>query len=292
METDHGQVAVDALVELLDLEALEVNLFRGVSPDEDRQRVFGGQVAGQALVAAGRTVPPEAAARVHSLHAYFLRPGDPKVPIVYEVDRSRDGRSFVTRRVVAIQHGEAIFHLQSSFHRREAGFDHQPAMPDVPGPTEVPSLDDEARPLLERLGIRTDGPRPIEIRHVSTPRWLDPSPAKPEVLVWIRAAGRLPDDPVLHTCVAAYFSDLTLLDVSLAAHGRSMLDGGIMMASLDHAMWFHRPFRADEWMLYQQRSPSSSGGLGLTGGAIFTREGALAITVMQEGLIRPLDPSP
>jgi acyl-CoA thioesterase-2 len=284
------QAAVDELVELLDLERLEVNLFRGVSPDDDRQRVFGGQVAGQALVAAGRTVEGFA---VHSLHAYFLRPGDPKVPIIYEVDRTRDGRSFVTRRVVAIQHGEAIFHLQASFHAQEDGFDHQSDMPPgLPDPETLPDWSTWAGPLREKLGPWAERPQPIDVRHVGKPRWCDPSPRPPESFAWIRANGQLPDDPVLHTCVAAYASDLLLLDVSLAPHGRSWLDGTIMMASLDHAMWFHRPFRADEWLLYHQRSPSAHGGLGLSEGCIYTRDGSLAVTVMQEGLIRPTDGRP
>jgi acyl-CoA thioesterase-2 len=282
-----GQEAVDELVALLDLERLEVNLFRGVSPPEERQRVFGGQVAGQALVAAGRTVDSEF--RVHSLHAYFLRPGDTKIPIVYEVDRSREGRSFTTRRVVAIQHGQVIFHLQASFHTDEPGYDHQEEMPEVPDPETVPSLAEEQRTLLEQRGVR-GGPRPIDIRHVNVPRWMDPSPGQPESLVWIRADGKLPDDPVLHTCVAAYASDMTLLDVTLAPHGQTFLRGEVMMASLDHAMWFHRPFRADEWLLYHQTTPNAHGGLGLSRGSIFTQQGELAMTVMQEGLIRPIAP--
>jgi acyl-CoA thioesterase II len=278
--------AVDELIEILDLERLEVNLFRGVSPHDDRQRVFGGQVAGQALVAAGRTVE---GVGVHSLHAYFLRPGDPTVPIIYEVDRTRDGRSFTTRRVVAIQHGKAIFHLQASFHAEEPGYDHQREMPDVPDPETLPSWADWAKSAGEKLGPWADKRRPIDVRPVGPPRWVEPSPRPPHDLVWIRANGPLPDDPVLHTCVAAYASDLLLLDVSLAPHGRAWPDDGIMMASLDHAMWFHRPFRADEWLLYEQHSPSSHGGLGLAAGAIFTREGSYAVTVMQEGLIRPVD---
>ena len=278
--------AVDELVEILDLEQLEVNLFRGVSPDDERQRVFGGQVAGQALVAAGRTVSDIG---VHSLHAYFLRPGDPTVPIIYDVDRTRDGRSFTTRRVVAIQHGQAIFHLQASFHVDEPGYDHQRQMPPAPDPDTLPSWADWAKSSAERLGPWADRRSPLEVRPVAPPRWVDPSPRPPDDLVWIRANGRLPDDPVLHTCVAAYASDLMLLDVSLAPHGRAWPDDRIMMASLDHAMWFHRPFRADEWLLYQQHSPSAHGGLGLAFGVIFTLDGTHAMTVMQEGLIRPLD---
>jgi acyl-CoA thioesterase-2 len=243
-------------------------------------------VAGQALVAASRTVEGVA---VHSLHAYFLRPGDPAVPIIYEVDRTRDGRSFTTRRVVAIQHGKAIFHLQASFHVEEPGFDHQREMPAAPDPETLPSWAEWAKSAAEKLGPWADRERPIDVRPVAPPRWVDPSPRRPSDLVWIRANGRLPDDPVLHTCVAAYASDLTLLDVSLAPHGRSWPDGGVMMASLDHAMWFHRPFRADEWLLYEEHSPTASGALGLGAGAIFTRDGVYAMTVMQEGLIRPVE---
>lgn len=291
--------ALDALVALLDLERLEVNLFRGVSPDEERQRVFGGQVAGQALVAAGRTVPPAddgAPDRsVHSLHAYFLRPGDPKVPIVYEVDRIRDGRSFTTRRVVAIQHGRAIFNLQASFHRSEPGAEYQAEMAEAPDPDTLPSFRERVEPFRAELGDWIDRPRPIDIRHVDTPIWLAKElEAREEQLVWIRADGRLPDDPLLHVCVVTYASDFTLLDSTLLPHGRPGLGEGaeeVMMASLDHAMWFHRPFRADEWLLYQQRPISDSGARGLAGGLIFTHDGRLAVTVIQEGLIRPVGPT-
>lgn len=277
---------VDELIEILDLERLEVNLFRGVSPDDDRQRVFGGQVAGQALVAAGRTVD---GIGVHSLHAYFLRPGDPAVPIIYEVDRTRDGRSFTTRRVKAIQHGQAIFHLQASFHVEEEGFDHQSEMPDVPDPETLPTWAEWAGPLAEKLGPWAERPKPIDVRHLGPPRWVESSPRAPESFVWIRADGRLPDDPVLHTCVAAYASDLTLLDVSLAPHGRLWLDGTVMMASLDHAMWFHRPFRADEWLLYAQETPNAGGARGFARGQVFTQTGDLVVSVVQEGLIRVSD---
>ncbi|MGQ0824048.1 MAG: acyl-CoA thioesterase II [Actinomycetota bacterium] len=283
--------ALDELISLLQLEQLEVNLFRGLSPDENRQRVFGGQVAGQALIAAGRTV---SRGDVHSLHAYFLRPGDPKVPIIYEVDRIRDGRSFTTRRVVAIQHGRAIFNLSSSFHAPEPGPEHQYPMPDAPDPDSLPTLAErlaghEGRfpePVLEWMRRE----RPIETRSASLPRWLDPEPGtrEPEQLVWFRANGDLPDDPLLHNCVVAYASDLTLLDTATMAHARSWDDDRYMIASLDHAMWFHRPFRADEWMLYHQKSPSAQGGRGLAEGFIYRRDGALVVTVIQEGLIRPV----
>ncbi len=291
--------ALDGLIELLDLERLEVNLFRGVSPDEERQRVFGGQVAGQALVAAMRTVEmtTERAGgdvggdrTVHSLHAYFLRPGDPRAPIVYEVDRIRDGRSFTTRRVVAVQHGRAIFNLQASFHRHEEGFDHESAMPPAPAPESVPTLNERLQAHGERLAEWIDRPRPIDIRHVDEPIWLarDFEP-RHEQLVWIRADGELPDDPTLHACVVTYASDFTLLDSTLLPHGRA--DDGVMMASLDHAMWFHRPFRADEWLLYHQRPLSDAGARGLAEGLIFTRDGRHAVTVIQEGLIRPVRPA-
>jgi len=273
------------LVDLLDLEPLEVNLFRGVSWKDDRPRVFGGQVAGQALVAAGRTVDEDK--NVHSLHAYFLRPGDPTVPIIYEVDRIRDGKSFTTRRVVAIQRGEAIFNLQASFHVHEEGLEHQVPMPEAPPPETLPRSDEMQPPATGRLWSR----QPVDIRYVEGPPW-EREPAEPaRQLVWIRADGELPDDPVLHTCVVAYASDYTLLGASLVPHGRSYFRDDVMMASLDHAMWFHRPFRADEWLLYSQTSPSASGGRGLSYGAIFRQDGALAVSVVQEGLIRPVDPT-
>ena len=280
--------ALDALVGLLDLEPIEVNIFRGRSPDEKRQRVFGGQVAGQALVAAGRTVTLGA---VHSLHANFLRPGDPAVPILYEVDRIRDGRSFTTRRVVAIQHGHAIFNLSSSFHVTEPGFDHQTAMPEVPAPETLPTFREQMAPWRERLGDWYTRPRPIDTRLVDPPsqdRARGPRP--PRQRVWLRADGRLPDDPLLHACVVAYASDMTLLDSVLLPHGVSWDDGVAMMASLDHVMWFHRPFRADEWLLYDQESPSAAGGLGLARGGIFTKAGALVVSVAQEGLVRARRP--
>jgi acyl-CoA thioesterase-2 len=284
--------ALDDLIDILELEQLEVNLFRGVSPQEDRQRVFGGQVAGQALVAAGRTVDPER--HVHSLHAYFLRPGDPLVPIVYEVDRIRDGRSFTTRRVVAIQHGKAIFNLQSSFQVIESGPEHQYPMPDAPDPDALPTIRERLEPYADRFPpafhdwIRRD--RPIDTRSAQLPRWLDPDPGvrEPEQLVWIRADGSLPDDPLLHACIVVYASDFTLLDTAVMAHARSWDDDRFMMASLDHAMWFHRPFRADEWLLYHQKSPSAYGARGLAEGFIYRRDGALTTMVIQEGLIRPV----
>ena len=281
--------ALDELIALLDLERLEVNLFRGVSWKDDRPRVFGGQVAGQALVAASRTVECVGEHRnVHSLHAYFLRPGDPSIPIVYDVDRIRDGKSFTTRRVVAIQHGEAIFNLQASFHVDESGLDHQVEMPDAPPAESLPRADELEPPSPGRLWSR----QPVDIRYVDGPPWDRQQSPSARQLVWIRADGRLPDDPVLHTCIVAYASDYTLLGSSLVPHGVSYWRDDIMMASLDHAMWFHRPFRADEWLLYSQMSPSASGGRGLAYGGIFRQDGALAVSVVQEGLIRQItDPS-
>jgi acyl-CoA thioesterase II len=279
--------ALDELVNILDLEAIEVNVFRGVSPRDKRQRVFGGQVAGQALVAAARTVPPDR--RVHSLHAYFLRPGDVAVPILYEVDRIRDGRSFTTRRVVAIQHGHAIFNLAASFHTGESGLDHQAPMPPAPDPESLPTFAEYFAPYAERMGDWYDRPRPIDLRYVDPPAPLEHRAGEPGPFgqrVWLRADGRLPDDAVLHTCIVTYASDLTLLDTALLPHGLTWEENKIVMASLDHAMWFHRPFRADDWLLYDQDTPSSSTARGLARGSIFTADGQLVVSVVQEGLIR------
>ena len=277
--------ALDDLVSLLDLEVIEVNIFRGISPEENRVRVFGGQVAGQSLVAASRTVD-ENSRHVHSLHAYFLRPGDPTAPILYQVDRLRDGRSFTTRRVVAIQHGEVIFNLQASFHSFEPGLDWQiPAPRDLPDPETLPDFKTRMAPYKEQIGEWYDRPRPIDLRYIGDPH----ARAGIETAgqqVWLRADGTLPDDPVLHACIATYASDMTLLDTALLPHGLGWGDNGVQMASLDHAMWFHRPFRADDWHLYDQRALSTSNSRGLAGGSIFTKEGHLAVTVVQEGLIR------
>ena len=279
------QQALDDVVELLDLEAIEVNIFRGQSPEEDRQRTFGGQVAGQALVAAARTVDPSV--RIHSLHAYFLRPGDPTAPILYEVDRIRDGRSFTTRRVVAIQHGKAIFNMSVSFHVPEGGYEHQFDSPvsETPAPDTLPDFRQRYAPFAEALGGWYDRPRPIDMRYVD---W-EPEDRRerlpPHQRVWMRAAGRLPDDPVLHACVVTYASDMTLLDTALLPHG-TWHDPNVFMASLDHAMWFHRPFRADEWILYDQDTPSASGGRGLARGLMWDADGNLVVSVVQEGLLR------
>jgi acyl-CoA thioesterase-2 len=281
--------ALDALVALLDLEQIERDIFRGRSPDgEQRQRVFGGQVAGQALVAAGRTVPADRP--VHSLHAYFIRPGDPAVPLVYLVERVRDGRSFTTRRVTVVQHGKTIFTLSASFQETEPGFfDHFEPMPDVPAPDEVEPTSVRLRRLFGPAVDEYTRDSPIELRHVgplSVEVERDPSLATPDNVVWLRADGDLPDDPLLHVCLMTYASDMTLLDTVLHAHGVSWSDGLIVGASLDHAMWFHRPFRADRWLLYAQDSPSASGGRGLARGEVYTSEGELVVSVVQEGLLR------
>ena len=278
-----SQAALDAVVRLLDLEAIEVNLFRGVSPDEQVQRVFGGQVAGQALVAAARTV---AEGSVHSLHAYFLRPGDPAVPILYQVDRIRDGRSFTTRRVVAIQHGQAIFNMAASFHRHEEGLDYHVAMPEVAPPEALPDAAAEWTELAEFLGDLPQRDRAIDVRYVDGTPLQRRGTTSSQLRVWMRADGQLPDDPVLHTCLLTYASDMTLLDTTLMPHGMSAMDDSIAMASLDHAMWFHRPLRADSWFLYAEDTPSSAGGRGLARGNVFTRDGTLVASVVQEGLIR------
>jgi acyl-CoA thioesterase-2 len=282
-----NQDTLDQLVAVLDLEELELNLFRGRTPKEDRLRVFGGQVAGQALVAAGRTV---AAGSVHSLHAYFLRPGDPSIPILYQVDRIRDGHSFTTRRVVAIQHGNAIFNLSASFQIAESGLEHQIPMPDAPDPESLPSFKERtehllasAPPELRRWLVRE---RPIDARHVDPADYLKPEKRPPRQLIWIRADGTLPDSPLLHQCVVAYASDMTLMDTATLPHAISWWDSRFQMASLDHAMWFHRTFRADEWLLYAQESPNASGSRGFTTGSLFTRDGTLVVSVAQEGLIR------
>ena len=287
---DGHQDALDDLIALLDLEPLEVNLFRGRSPEEWRQRVFGGQVAGQALVAAGRTVDPARA--IHSCHAYFLRPGDPSVPIIYEVDRIRDGRSFTTRRVVAIQHGRAIFNLQASYQIDETGPEHQDPMPEVVDPASLPTMQEQFAPFKDKFGPEfaewSQRERPIDSRPTEVPSWLDHRPRPPAQDVWIKANGVLPDDPLLHVCVVAYASDLTILDTAMLPHGVNFAEGEFQVASLDHAMWFHRPFRADEWLLYHQRSQSASHARGIAEGSIFTRDGQLVVTVMQEGLMRPV----
>ena len=277
---------LDRLVDLLDLERIEVDIFRGRQASESLQRVFGGQVAGQALVAAGRTVPADRP--VHSLHAYFLRPGDPSIPIVYQVDRIRDGRSFTTRRVVAVQHGKAIFHLSASFQLVEVGMQHSSTMPEVPGPEGLEALNVRMAPYADELDGWYTRPRPIDVRYVGDPPRIAQETGRREPCsrVWMRADGRLPDDPLVHVCAVTFASDMTLLDSTLLAHGKAWGTGDVLGASLDHAMWFHRQFRADEWWLYDQESPWAGANRGLARGSIYTRDGSLAVSVVQEGLLR------
>jgi acyl-CoA thioesterase-2 len=273
--------AVAELIRLLDLEKVEENIFRGYNPDDRSQRVFGGQVLAQALVAAARTAP--SGRDCHSLHAYFLRAGDPAAPILYEVDRSRDGGSFSVRRVVAIQHGEQIFVLASSFQKTEGGFEHQAAMPAVPPPESLADgLSEGDATLLKGLWRS----RPFEFRPVQ-PRGLSDRPARaPLDHIWFRATGPLEGPLALHQAFLAFASDMSLLDTALLPHGKGLFSN-VQVASLDHAMWFHRPFRADDWLLYAQDSPSAHGARGFSRGMIFSRGGTLVASVAQEGLIRP-----
>ncbi|WP_411037429.1 acyl-CoA thioesterase II [Shinella sp. BYT-45] len=284
-----GNPAMDTLLETLDLERLETRLFRGKSPQVGWQRVFGGQVIGQALVAASRTVE-EQGRFVHSLHAYFVRSGDPSVPIIYDVENIRDGGSFATRRVVAIQHDKPIYFMTASFQDDEDGFDHQAPMPDVPPPEQLLGEADLKGQFMAKAPahIRAywERPRPIELRPVSLTHYFSRQKLEPSQNVWMRTTGPVPAERHLQAAVLAYLSDMTLLDTSLFAHGTSVLDRSLQVASLDHAMWFHRPPAVDDWLLYSQDSPSAFGGRGMTRGAIFTRSGTLIASVAQEGLIR------
>ncbi|MEV5881815.1 acyl-CoA thioesterase II [Streptomyces sp. NPDC052020] len=285
--------ALRSLLDLLDLERIERDIFRGRSRSAVVPRVFGGQVAAQALVAAGRTVPADRHA--HSLHAYFLRPGDPGAPIVYHVDRLHDGRSFTTRRVVAVQHGKPVFGLSASFQTQEEGLDHQAPMPPAPDPATLPTGEERLRGyahlpprIVERF---VEARAAVDLRYVDDPPFgRFGEPREPRSQVWFRTDGKLEgavDEPLLHVALATYVSDMTLLDSVLLAHGRGgWAVGDVVGASLDHAMWFHRPFRADEWLLYDQQSPSASGGRGLGQARIYTQDGRLAITVIQEGVVR------
>jgi acyl-CoA thioesterase-2 len=276
------------LIDILDLETIEVNMFRGRSPKTAWQRVFGGQVIGQAMVASCRTVQGR---MPHSLHCYFILPGDPAIPIVYEVERLRDGKSYSTRRVTAIQHGHAIFSMMVSFHAEEENsFDHQDAMPDVPHPDRLSAEELAKHPVIHEMPdfIRRyyESDRPIELRPVEFQRYAGTKIPDGKINIWIRTAAKLPDDPALHMCALAYASDFSLLDSAMARYGRTLFDGKVMAASLDHAMWFHRPFRADEWLLYSQDSPSAQNGRGLARGLIFKPDGTLVASVAQEGSLR------
>ncbi len=275
--------SLDFLVNLLDLEPIEVNIFRGIQPDEERQRVFGGQVASQALMAAGRTVEH---GQVHSLHSYFLRPGDPMVPILYEVDRIRDGRSFTTRRVVAVQHGRAIFNMACSFHVDERGIEHQFTMPDVPDPETLPTLPERLAPWRDELAEWFERPHPIDQRFIGDLPWKAMEGRDPIQQLWIKADGKLGDDPLLHSCVATYASDMTLFDTILAPHSIKWDDPSFMGASLDHYMWFHRSFRADDWLLYDTDSPNAHGARGIARGFLYDQSGRLVVSMVQEGLTR------
>lgn len=284
---------LDELLTLLDLEPLEVNIYRGLNRDIGSSRVFGGQVFAQALVAARRTVdePREA----HSVHGYFILPGDLAAPIVYFVDRLRDGASFATRRVTAIQHGQAIFNLSASFHRTEGGLAHQPDMPDVPSPDELPSEITQIRQMADRIPERYRATwtqdRPIDFRPVDAVDWFDPEVRAPERRLWFRAQGRMPDEPLLHQAVLAYASDYSLLTTALLPHGVPYRTPGLQLASLDHSLWLHRPFRADEWLLYSIDSPVSFGARGFARGAVFSANGDLVASVAQEGLMRLRPPA-
>ncbi|MEO2183409.1 MAG: acyl-CoA thioesterase II [bacterium] len=278
------------LLELLDIEQIEANMFRGVSPAEGWQRVYGGQVIGQALVAASRTVEDESRV-AHSLHGYFLRPGDTTIPILYSVDRIRDGGSFNTRRVVAVQKGQAIFSMSVSFQVMEDGLHHQIDMPaDIKPPEEcateaelreayIDQIPDEFKSNFER-------PRPIEMRFVEPVNDFNPAPTTPYQHVWIKAADTMPEDVRLNQCLLAYASDMTLLDTCCRPHGVGWSNENFQVASLDHAMWFHRPFKTDDWLLYAQDSPYSGGARGFNRGSFYTQDGRLIASATQEGLIR------
>jgi acyl-CoA thioesterase II len=278
------------LLQLLELERLELNLFRGESRDIGSPQVFGGQVLGQALSAAAATVDARV---VHSLHAYFLRRGDYSAPIVYEVDRSLDGHHFSNRRVVAIQHGQQIFTMAASFQAAESGFDHQIAMPQVPEPESLPVSDGPPEHVLARLPERLrrffEQPRPFEFRAVQPIEYLHPRREAPVREVWFRAVGPLADDEMLHRRLLAYVSDFFLLDTAMLPHGTSLLRTNMVMASIDHAMWFHRPLRVDDWLLYAVESPSASGARGFARASVFARDGRLVASAAQEGLVRVRD---
>ncbi len=275
------------LLTLLELERLEVNLFRGESRDIGSPQVFGGQVLGQALMAASRTVEGRV---VHSLHAYFLRRGDFNAPIVYEVDRSRDGQSFSNRRVIAIQHGEQIFNMTASFQVVQPGLEHQISMPSVPPPESLADSSHVDPELLARLPERVqrllETPRPFEFRSVQPISRLSVSRVAPVRQIWLRAVSAVPDEETVQRCLLAYVSDFYLLETATLPHGISSLSGKAVVASIDHAMWFHRPLRVDDWLLYAVESPSASGSRGFARASVFSRDGRLVASTAQEGLVR------
>ena len=275
------------LLNLLELERLEDQIFRGQSRDIGSRRVFGGQVLGQPLSAANYTVEGR---EVHSLHAYFLRSGDVKAPIVYEVDLARDGRSFTNRRVVAIQHGRPIFNMTASFQIPEDGLEHQDTIPDVPGPDELQAFNDTPDEVLEKVPEKMrrylTRKRPFEIRPVEPVSLLSLESSEPVRHVWLRAVDRLPDEPDLHRNLLAYISDFQLIGTAILPHGIHFEDGKVQMASLDHAMWFHRPFRVDDWLLYSMESPNAASARGFALGRFFSADGTLVASTAQEGLIR------
>jgi acyl-CoA thioesterase-2 len=275
------------LIQLLELERIEDHIFRGESRDLGGERVFGGQVLGQALTAASYTVEGR---EVHSLHAYFLVPGDVKAPIVYEVDVARDGKSFSNRRVVAIQHGRPIFNMAASFQVPEEGLEHSAAMPEVPGPEGLPDVRELPPAILEKVPEKMrrflTHERPFEFRPVEPIHVVSPPREEPRRHIWIKTIDTLPDDPHLHRNVLAYVSDYQLVATATMPHGIHFAEGKVQLASLDHAMWFHRPFRVDDWLLYAMESPNASNGRGLALGKIYTRDGRLVASTAQEGVIR------
>lgn len=283
----YAKNTIEELLQLMELEPLEVNLFRGESRDIGTSRVFGGQVLAQSIIAASRTVDEGV---IHSLHAYFLRAGDAEAPIVYNVDRNRDGRSFKSRRVVAIQHGRPIFTMAASFQLEQEGLTHQLEMPDVPMPEELSSESDipEERlgrvpPLLRRWFTRTG---PFDFRPVRKTDIFNPQPQRPYSNVWFRLNEKIEVSDLMHRALMAYASDFHLVGTAVLPHGISFLQEDLLMASLDHGMWFHRPARVDDWLLYSCDSPSSSGGRGLARGLIYDRAGRLIASTIQEGMIR------
>ena len=279
---------LNKIIETLDLEEIELNHYLATSPNEGWQRVYGGQVIGQALVAASRTVSTDRSA--HSLHGYFLRAGDTDIPILYKVDRIRDGKSFTTRRVVAVQRGQAIFTMSISFQVDEEGLTHQFDMPDVPSPDALPTDEEirqqQAKSWPEEFQDSFLGSSAIQVKPIDPVDMLNPEPAPPVQRCWMRCGEKLPDDPRIHQCVLAYLSDWSLLDTATRPHAVSFMQDNVQVASLDHAMWFHRPFRADEWLLYDQDSPSANGARGFNRGLIYNRAGELVASTTQEGLVR------